>query len=72
MRDPRMKGCDTAAEILPWRSRALHDIWTQPNDAGLEHLAPPERTAWRMDRDRMDTAILTKCIAPIGAAGSSG
>eukprot|EP00965_Chrysotila_dentata_P038932 1293888-Pleurochrysis_carterae.AAC.1 len=28
--------------------------------------------AWRLDRDRMDAAILTNCIAPIGAAGSSG
>eukprot|EP00959_Pyramimonas_sp_CCMP1952_P425029 8902479-Pyramimonas_sp.AAC.1 len=64
-----MQGCNTAAEVLPWRSRALRDIWTQPGDAGLEHLAPPERTAWRLDRDRMDAAILTKCIAPIGAAG---
>eukprot|EP00965_Chrysotila_dentata_P135184 4469862-Pleurochrysis_carterae.AAC.1 len=26
MRDPRMKGCDTATEALPWRSRALRDI----------------------------------------------
>eukprot|EP00965_Chrysotila_dentata_P058639 1945959-Pleurochrysis_carterae.AAC.1 len=44
MRDPRMQGCDTAGEVLPWRSRALRDIWTRPGDAGLEHLAPPERT----------------------------
>eukprot|EP00965_Chrysotila_dentata_P112055 3705296-Pleurochrysis_carterae.AAC.1 len=72
MRDPRMKGCDTATEDLPWRPRALRDAWVQLGDIGLEHLAPPERTAWRLDRDKMDAAIMTKCIAPIGAAGSSG
>eukprot|EP00965_Chrysotila_dentata_P028912 961114-Pleurochrysis_carterae.AAC.1 len=27
MRDPRMMGCDTATEALPWRSRALRDAW---------------------------------------------
>eukprot|EP00965_Chrysotila_dentata_P163173 5388919-Pleurochrysis_carterae.AAC.1 len=72
MRDPRMKGCDTATEALPWRSRTLRDTWKQLGDVGLGHLAPPERTAWRLDRDRMDAAIMTKCIAPIGAAGRIG
>eukprot|EP00965_Chrysotila_dentata_P172237 5683713-Pleurochrysis_carterae.AAC.1 len=71
MRDPHMRGCDTKAGALPWRQRAMRDAWVTPGDIGLEPLAPPERKAWRLDRDKMDAAILIKCIAPVGAAAGS-
>eukprot|EP00965_Chrysotila_dentata_P159845 5280358-Pleurochrysis_carterae.AAC.1 len=64
MRDPRMKDCAPADEVLPWRRRAARGAWVQPDDVGLEPLVPPERTAWRLDRERLDKAILIKCIDP--------
>eukprot|EP00965_Chrysotila_dentata_P092236 3044909-Pleurochrysis_carterae.AAC.1 len=55
--------------MLPWRRRAARDAWVQRDDLGLEPLVPPERTAWRLDRERLDKAILIKCIDPVGSAG---
>eukprot|EP00965_Chrysotila_dentata_P133668 4420453-Pleurochrysis_carterae.AAC.1 len=69
MRDPRMMGCAAADEVLPWRRRAARDAWVQPDDLGLDPLVPPERTARRLDRERLDKAILIKCIDPVGSAG---
>eukprot|EP00965_Chrysotila_dentata_P152325 5033829-Pleurochrysis_carterae.AAC.1 len=60
MRDPRMMACAPVEEMLPWRRRAARDAWVQPDDVGLEPLVLPERTVWRLDRDRLDKAILIK------------
>eukprot|EP00965_Chrysotila_dentata_P071300 2356139-Pleurochrysis_carterae.AAC.1 len=49
--------CAPADEVLPWRRRATRDAWVQPDDVGLEPLVPPKRTAWRLDRERLDKAI---------------
>eukprot|EP00965_Chrysotila_dentata_P131625 4351654-Pleurochrysis_carterae.AAC.1 len=54
--------------MLPWRRRAARDAWVQPDEVGLEPLVPPERTAWRLDREILDKAILIKCINPVGSA----
>eukprot|EP00965_Chrysotila_dentata_P171202 5649881-Pleurochrysis_carterae.AAC.1 len=59
-----------ADEVLTWRRRAARDAWvTQPDDVGLEPLVPPERAAWRLDQERLDKAILIKCIDPVGSVG---